>query len=204
MKTAHAQLAVANPPKTKIVVKQSTSIAKQRVLEKKLHTVLRSNKQTAKVMLTVRKFYGLTNMRHALQTTKCRVKLQGTNARVKQPHGPRVEGILEVSGAGALNFQFTISPGITKATYYPLGIGFRLKKKGINKQQALIARRNFASPEMHIYGPNLYFTDNYTPSSDGDLFEYYVIIQRAEDGRVGVIDPGIWHTNPPTVAPAED
>jgi hypothetical protein len=201
MKASHTTLATANPPKAKIVVKQLNSIAKQRVLEKKLHDVLRSNKLAANVLLTVQKFHGLTDMPNALPKTKSRIQLLGTNARVKVYRGGRIGTILKVSGVGPLNFNFTISAGKSKTTYYPLGIGFKLKKKGVSKSEEFIARRNFASAEMHVYGTSLYFTDNYIPSAYGDLFEYYIIIQR-EDGRVGVIDPGIWHTNPPTVAPA--
>jgi hypothetical protein len=201
MKKLSKSSVAAKPRKARTVTAYSEPIVQEKVLDLRVRKVLLADKQTANVLLTVIEFNEITNIRHATPTTMTDIQLLGTNSRVTQPQGARNSAILNVTGGGPLNFHFMISPGTTRTVYYPVGIGFKLKTPGLSADKQCIARQNFASDAVHIYGTSLFFTDDYRQESYGDLFTYYVIIQR-EDGQVGIIDPGILHTNPPSGTPA--
>lgn len=88
--------------------------------------------------------------------------------------------------------------GKPKFAYYPVGIAFlrnkagkvtlEAKKAGTGSAPATIARDDFSEAKAFLFGGNMYFT--LSPKfKQNDLNKYAVIVQRAVDGQVGVIDP---------------
>jgi hypothetical protein len=141
----------------------------------------------------VTEFHPVTDTRNGNPKTICDMELVEPNDRVT-PNRRINPTILRVSPGGPLNFHFKIIAADDSGdTYYPIGIGFRLKHNGASNRKDLTARETFASGAVHIYKTSLFFTDNYQYNSRKDLYEFDVIIQSAKDGQVGVIDPGIEH-----------
>jgi hypothetical protein len=73
--------------------------------------------------------------------------------------------------------------------YIPVGVVF-LPKNGKKNVLASVASRDFKQVEGYCFGNDLFFV--FSPTFDyKDLTRYAVIIQRLEDGQVGIIDPGV-------------
>jgi CRISPR/Cas system CMR subunit Cmr4 (Cas7 group RAMP superfamily) len=75
--------------------------------------------------------------------------------------------------------------------YIPAGTVF-IPKNSKSNVLAGVARRDFKQVEGFCFGKELYFvfSAKFNPK---DLTKYAVLIQRLEDGQVGLIDPGVHH-----------
>jgi hypothetical protein len=175
---------------------RTQAIGLQRYIERQLKTVVQSAPGTANVTLTVTGFRGVKNPRTCEPLVRCKIALVGASDRVKALPVKRPTKLVVYPG-GPLNFRFTVVAGDKSGNiYYPIGIAFCLKNSKTSTPNALHVRQTFASGAVHIYGTSMFFTDDYNYSSRGDIYNYYVIIQNANDGQVGVIDPTIVHYPP--------
>ena len=77
--------------------------------------------------------------------------------------------------------------GETKYTYLAVGIAL-MRSRGKGKFEATINKRDSTEARAFMFGGNMYFTLS-KKFKLKDLTKYAVIIQRVEDGAVGIIDP---------------
>lgn len=99
-------------------------------------------------------------------------------------------------GGATIHFAIVTPSGGAKA-YYPVGIAFvRNSKPGYHrKDKDRIGRLNFLQSQIRPEGNCLYITDSFKDETHDDRYKFSVIIQRVRDGAIGIIDPGIDHTN---------
>ena len=121
---------------------------------------------------------------------------RGSTARmtVSKPH-PRVRidskepAILKVKAPGA-TIRFTVSPD----EYYAIGISFLLleglSNPGVSAKLGLL---DIEPCKIHRFGHVLYVTDTFKNRKPFAKYKFSIIIQRASDGALGIIDPGIEH-----------
>lgn len=121
---------------------------------------------------------------------------RGSTARmtVSRPH-PRVRidskepDTLKVKAPGA-TIRFTIAPG----QYYAIGIAFWLRagvaNPGVNARLGLM---DIEPCTIHRFGHVLYVTDTFKNRKPFAKYKFSVVIQRASDGALGIVDPGIEH-----------
>jgi hypothetical protein len=101
----------------------------------------------------------------------------------------KVPDLLRVKFPGA-TIRFTVKSD----EYYPVGIAFWLRE-GVakpNDEQSL-GLSNFDPSRIRRLGHVLYITDTFKDEKPYDRYKFSVIIQRASDGAIGIIDPGIVH-----------
>ena len=96
---------------------------------------------------------------------------------------------LRIRSPGA-TIRFTVKSD----EYYPIGISFLLRE-GVAKpnDEQRLGLRNFDPSRIHRFGHVLYITDAFTDEKPYDRYKFCVIIQRAGDGALGIIDPDIVH-----------
>jgi len=175
------------------------SIGDQSLYSSQLESSLEAAIGTALVTFTVTDFKGILPddgnwsifnssgnrlVKHSIALVKHdRVKLKGNK--------------FVVGGHGPVTFRFRIEDSKAETVFYPVGITFKLKKTGGDRDvMDPCARRYFSNNTMHIFGSDMYFTYNYK-DLEGQTANYqcYVVIQRDSDGSMGIIDPGIGHDN---------
>ncbi len=184
----------ASYPRGEIARLRAEAIALQKYLERQVQQVVENSPGTARITLTVTCFEPSGNPRGAVPKVAFRLAVDGPNDRVKGIRRSNPDYLL-VQPGGPVNLSFTIVAGDgTGDAYFPVGISFappRGRRRGV-----VAAHETFTPGAVHIYGPTLFFTDNYDAASRGNIYEFSVAIQRARDGRLGVIDPGIVHIPP--------
>lgn len=115
-----------------------------------------------------------------------------------------VKKIRILPGRVTLRFQVA-SPDNDTTHYSPVGIAFVQKaKRARNYVQLAASPRTFPSHTMNLDGENraVSITADFSDSASADqgLYEFYLIIQRENDGALGIIDPPMDHdhTIPPS------
>ena len=96
---------------------------------------------------------------------------------------------LKIKSPGA-TIRFTLKSD----EFYPVGIAFLLRE-GVarpNDEQKL-GLLNFDQSKIRRFGHVQYITDTFKDEKPYDRYKFSVIIQRASDGAIGIIDPGIEH-----------
>ncbi len=106
----------------------------------------------------------------------------------KDPN-PDKPNTLRIKRNGA-TVRFTIKPD----NYLPVGIAFQLRS-GVSGAGALkrLGMLNFEQAQMPRTEHELCVTDKFKDEDGDDDYKFSVIIQRASDGAIGIIDPGIEH-----------
>jgi hypothetical protein len=182
-----------------IQIARQWALYDQSVFANQLETSLESAIGTALVTLTVLEFKGILPddrnwhvftpcenhmVKHEIALIKHdRVKLKGKN--------------FVVEGFGPVTFRFRIEDKKAQTVYYPVGISFKRRETGGEKDvMDACARRFFSNNTIHIFGTDMYFTYDYR-NYEGQTYNYdfFVVIQRDSDGLMGIIDPGIGHDN---------
>ena len=135
---------------------------------------------------------------------------RNTKARIDpmNPKHPCVrlgkDGKIHIKPKGA-TIQFDVeSSDPDRDDFYPVGVAFKMLRGAERKldasppnKRAAIRKRltdlNFSQSETGCDGHKLSFTDEFKDNECDDWYEFSVIIQRARDGAIGVIDPDIIH-----------
>jgi|CZKI01.1.fsa_nt_gi hypothetical protein len=205
MKTRGKTSAATTSGGATIAQLRAAAIAKQRILERKLHELVQNSPGTAKVTLTVTKFNPVTDPHKGVPKTECIISLE-PNDRVKGDTPVNPTKLLvtpndlrkRCAPADPVNFEFKIASQNSKETYYPVGVSFSLKNPGPAAPSEQKIRSNFATGAMSIIGLSLFFTDNYYLGADPEnVYDFCVVVQCLSDGLIGVIDPCISHNPPP-------
>lgn len=108
---------------------------------------------------------------------------------------PENDKTLKITGPRAtILFTITSRESPPPEEYYPVGITFFLE----NREPSVRVRKrlglaNFTQLKIR---PNrdahsLSITDSYNEKEKGERYKFSVIIQRARDGKIGIIDPFI-------------
>jgi hypothetical protein len=127
---------------------------------------------------------------------KSRANCHGSRARMTLTNRhplvriePAEPNTLKIGSPGA-TLRFTVSPD----AYYPVGISFLLLE-GVAKpdDQARLGLLNFDQSQIRRLDHVLYVTDTFNDEIPYDRYKFSVIIQRARDGALGIIDPDIVH-----------
>jgi hypothetical protein len=117
---------------------------------------------------------------------------RGTQASLKLRHeNPKVkieDGEIIVYAYGA-HLEFVISEG-----YYPVGITFKLLS-GVKcpDDVELLGHLNFSPAKICPGDHSLFVTDEYRDLGGNNKYKFSIIIQRASDGAIGIIDPNLIH-----------
>jgi hypothetical protein len=122
--------------------------------------------------------------------TPCTVALTPATGRVTWDPVANAFSVHECS-KGPIKFVIRMSP---KGSYFPAGVAFVPKRSpGGPRLLGLGAvRANFQSEPVVLENGVLTFTDNCISNTFGKWFEFYLYFQR-NDGKQGIIDPGIQH-----------
>ena len=180
------------------------SLKDVKVKEVQLARAVRKAVGTAHVILTVVNFKEVLHTHKGIPNTPARMKMSPANALVRVENPKIVNSRLIINskdGGGPVLIRFSIEDIAGKRdAYYPIGIAFVRKGKResrIYTRTDIAARKTFLASQMHLLGGgrDLYVTDNYRYWNKHAKYEFYVIIQSAHNGKVGVIDPGIIHEN---------
>jgi hypothetical protein len=135
-------------------------------------------------------FSAVPNKKHRTHYTPCEVSLSPSKGRVTLELGSKAFAVHECA-KGPVEFNISMAP---KGAYFPAGIAFvplrSPRGPGLMGQGAV--RANFQADEVIIENGVLTFTDNCNSNTFGKWFEFYLFFQR-NDGKQGVIDPGIHH-----------
>lgn len=96
---------------------------------------------------------------------------------------------LRIKSPGA-TLRFTVSPG----AYYPVGVSFLLLA-GVAKpdDEERLGLLNFDPSQIRRLGHVLYVTDIFKDEEPYNRYKFSVMVQRASDGAIGIIDPDIIH-----------
>jgi hypothetical protein len=152
----------------------------------------------AEVTLTVRK----NSFVDVLAPTSCKLGPTGGNLSTvaamrmdDRPRHPRVfidkkePNKLKIRSKGA-TIRFTIKPD----GYYPIGIAFKLIKGEPNPDQLeRLGILNFETAQMLRTMHTLTITDSFKDEGHDNQYKFSVVIQRARDCAIGIIDPDIVH-----------
>lgn len=184
-------------PPEKPPARRKKAIARQKALERKLRRIVESVPDTPHLRVTITRFTPGKGGRAPV--VAYRLSLVGKSDRVHLDLSVNPPRILVWKG-GPLNLRFTVAAaGTSRALFYPFGIALAYAGT-INPcespRKGILAHATFPTGSVHIYGTDLYFTDNYDPESRGDVYEYTLLVQDAQSGQIGVIDPGIVHIPP--------
>jgi len=153
--------------------------------------------KTAHITLTVTKFVDVLTSEDPRnqRNTECDMTPEKRPATVtKLAAAPGKAQTLQVRGGGA-TFAFWVKSKDRKYSYYPIGIAFRRRNNRgpDNDKNDTLGRRNFSFASMHLWGRTLYITDSFRDCGQGDRYKFSIIIQRQQDGAIGIIDPSIVH-----------
>jgi hypothetical protein len=176
---------------------RAEAISLQGYLVERLGAVVRSAQGTPTLNFRVKNFYAVDETSGGKPKIVYDLKLSGGGDRASQraPNDPTIF----VSLGGAVSFEVTVTAaGGAIDLYYPIGIAFAAGNKARIKKRDVDVHDNFA--QTYVDGTSLFFTDYYLPTTYEASFKFSVIIQRASDGKVGVIDPGIVHTPAPKLS----
>lgn len=96
---------------------------------------------------------------------------------------------LRIKPKGA-TIRFTIKPD----DYFPIGIAFQLVS-GVPDPDTLdrLGTLNFEQAQMPRTPHTLCITDSFKDEDGDNRYKFSVIVQRASDCAIGIIDPGIEH-----------
>jgi hypothetical protein len=188
MNTTKTETSCMTQGRTGIEKVRAEAIILQKYLVKQLQQVLRAASGTPNVVFTVTKFHAIGEAGNP--KTRFYMALAQHNDRVSLSPA-RNPTTIEVRKDGPLNIRFTIKGNSAADLYVPVGVTFNLnpKKSGQGKDPD----KNFPSQYLSHSGASLNFMDAYL--GDGDLYDFYVVIRRQSDRRLGIIDPGIQHVN---------
>jgi hypothetical protein len=128
-----------------------------------------------------------SNMLSNCRGTSATMALSKRHPRVRIK--PKEPATLRIKAPGA-TIRFTVTPG----EYYPIGIAFWLlegaSKPSVNARLGLL---DIEPCEIRRFGHVLYITDTFKNQEPYARYKFSVIIQRANDGALGIIDPDIIH-----------
>lgn len=140
-------------------------------------------------LLTVKKPVLLKNSLCSGRGTTATVTMSETNHNDLVWTDETKPNTLVIKRPGA-TVRFTVTPD----RYYPLGIAFLLRAGVTNpNDEQRLGLLNFDQSKIRRFGHVLYFTDAFLDEKADHRYEFFVIIQRASDGALGIIDPGIEH-----------
>jgi hypothetical protein len=109
---------------------------------------------------------------------------------------PRVfikgDDIIVAPPAVVIRFTIASASGASEK-YYPVGITFLRDGLGGMSDGQKLGLLNFPQSQIHPDGRSLSITDSYRDDTRCVRYKFSVIIQRARDGMIGIIDPGIVH-----------
>ncbi len=190
--------------------KQGDALVLQNYIQKQLQEVVENAPETAVVNVVVTKFFGLKETSAPLPLTQCSLVMPKPNPRVKivkDDHGE--DSVQVIPEGGPVCFQYKISGTAADDTYYPIGISFcpipktpvagtpAAKTPVITAASQAVARKNFSTDAVHIYGTSLFFTDSFCADADKLGYRFCLIVQSVKTAEVGVIDPGLGNPAPP-------
>ena len=118
----------------------------------------------------------------------------GHRMKLKRPHpkvsiDPTDADTLIVESPGA-RLRFEISP----SGIFPIGIAFQLREGVANPTDLeRLGFLNFTQMKLHPDGNRLSVTDAFTDEEADDRYKFSMIVQRASDGEIAIVDPGIRH-----------
>ena len=75
--------------------------------------------------------------------------------------------------------------------YVPIGIAFRRRKEDGSFGYDAIAREIFDVESVNLSANSIRIRAEFPPQSRGLYVKFSIVIQRTEDGAIGIIDPGI-------------
>lgn len=107
---------------------------------------------------------------------------------------PKDDKTLKITAPGAtLLFTITSKESITAKEYYPVGITFfMVKGKPTHDDKKRLGFLNFTQLKIRPDERSLFITDSYNKENElHERYKFSVIIQRAHDGKIGIIDPFI-------------
>lgn len=89
----------------------------------------------------------------------------------------------------AVDFEVRIKSLDPRESYTPIAVTFQQNPRGNCAKNDPIGAINFNPAKIH--GSILRFHDNFLIIGPESRYEFFVVIRRASDGAIGVIDPGI-------------
>jgi hypothetical protein len=151
----------------------------------------------APITLTVTDFRDVENTAEEERGTVHRMELE-VDKHPRVSRDPNDASTLKIR-KGDARLRFTIKSEDKrdkKATFYPVGIAFRLRGAGDGKKLDRIGRATFWRKPLTFDGRSLTVYDDFSDVGPRKNFKFSVIIQRDTDGAIGIIDPGIEHEDP--------
>ena len=138
-------------------------------------------------LLTVKKPVLLKNSLRSGRGTTATMTMNGTYDHVWIDDTKPNTLVIQRPGA---TVRFTVTPD----GYYPVGIAFLLLAGVANPDdEQRLGLLNFDQSKIRRFGHVLYFTDVFLDKNADHRYKFSVIIQRASDGALGIIDPEIVH-----------
>jgi hypothetical protein len=123
----------------------------------------------------------------AARNTGHRMKLKHPHPKVKVD--PKDPDTLIVTPRGA-RLRFTMSP----SRFFPIGIAFQLiSGVATPTDLARLGFLNFNQLRLRPEGNMLGVTDAFKDHEADDRYKFSIIVQNADDGTIGIIDPSIRH-----------
>jgi hypothetical protein len=90
---------------------------------------------------------------------------------------------------GAVDIEIRVQSIDPLESYTPVGIVFQQQVVGNGPKTDCDGRNNFA--QAHLNGSSLIVHDNFVQKGPDYRYEFFLVIQRGSDGKIGIIDPGI-------------
>ena len=103
------------------------------------------------------------------------------------PHHPRQQRIT-VNNNVEVDLVFHLKSGDGTDTYYPVGLSMKNEGSIDPKQRGLFP---IVIIDRNGHAPTLTLTDADNDPTDDTNYEFFIVLQRACDGEMGVIDPRI-------------
>lgn len=145
----------------------------------------------ARVTLTVTQFRSLTSGTDDSRWTDANVSLAPHSAVTLIGNGgPSALATFKVRGAVA--FEINVVSAAPAERYTVLGVTFEQKPDAQGRKSDPKGRLNFGPAT--VAGATLKFPHLAHAKSIGRSYEFFVVVQRASDGAIGVIDPAIENT----------
>ena len=114
----------------------------------------------------------------------------GHRMKLKRPHpkvsiDPNDADMLIVKSPGA-RLRFEVSP----SGIFPIGIAFQLREGVANPTDLeRLGFLNFKQMQLHPEGNRLSVTDAFKDDDANDRYKFSMIVQRASDGAIAIVDP---------------
>lgn len=121
----------------------------------------------------------LTDYKMALRPGENRAQIVGDDIRIRPPGAP-----IRFIVASADNRQ-----------YRPLGIAFAREGAKVLSESDRLGLVVFAERELQPEQRAVVVSDSYAEAPRNVRFKFTLFIQRGSDGAIGLIDPGIIHSN---------